>query len=128
MLTKNTGWHHHAQEIVGLCEDVLSATKGMNKESFVSRQEVYDVTLENIRLIGCAVYKLPTGVFRIYPQVDWRGLMSVRYAMEQSNGFWDVKSRFFWRLIQQTLPLLLSTLQDVLDKTSKETVLEKKRA
>ena len=121
-------WHYHAEEIIRLCEEVLSATKGMDEASFVSNQNVYDVTLENIRLIGRGVYQLPSGMFQFYPQVDWRGLMATRYALEQSNGFWDVKSDFFWQIIKETLPLLCSTLPAVLEKAADKGPLEQKRA
>ena len=111
-------WHYHAERIMELCEEILSDTKGMDQESFASDRSVYGSTLECIRLIGRGVEEFPSGVFRFYPQVDWRGIMAVCYTLEWSGGFLRVNSDFFWQVVKETIPLLLFTLPKVLGRAS----------
>ena len=113
MSLKECSWYTHVEEIIGLCEKVVLATKELDEAAFGSDLDLYNEILQYIQSVGGAVVKLPKGLFELYPKLDWRGPMAVHHALNRSDNLFEIQRGFVWEMASETLPLLLFVLNKI---------------
>ena len=104
-------WCAYAEDIMRACEEVLLSTKGLDFESFMASQEVYEVVLNKVKVIGSGVYHLPQLFLTLNSKVDWRFLIATGWALEDSESRLGVDDSAIWSLISDVIPILSATLQ-----------------
>ena len=118
MEIKKRQWHEFIEDMMEACEKVLTETKDMDKETFLSNKEIYHNTLKNIETMGLSAFYLPPVILDMHPRVSWRQLMAIGYAVKESKSLWGIEDAVIWSIIQETIPELLPTLHKVSKKNN----------
>ena len=118
-------WYKHAKEIVDSCQAVMFMTQELEYDTFiVNSEDAQDTRLvisQYLQKIGTAAYDLPQVIFDLYPRIDWRGLVAMGFALEASEDLCSVTNRVLWSVVQDTLPELLTILQNLLKESKQKT-------
>ena len=110
-------WRLYIQDMIEFSERVLSYTKGLDQDSFISDTIVYDATLRNLELIGEAATHIPTQVREAHPEIQWRRIIATRNRL--AHGSLGMDDDVIWDIIQTDVPKLLTALQELL-KTNED--------
>ena len=105
-------WRCYVRDMKEFSERVLSYTRGLDIDSFVTDRRTYDATLRNIELIGEAATHVPD-VRESHPDVPWREIIGVRNRL--AHGYLRIADSVIWSIVHDAVPDLLPTLGRILD-------------
>jgi uncharacterized protein with HEPN domain len=71
----------------------------------------YDATLRNLQLIGEAAMHVPEDVQSQHADIPWRLVIATRNRL--IHGYLGIDDDTVWSIIQQDIPVLLSTLEQI---------------
>ena len=64
--------------MIGFSEKVITYTRSLDQDGFISSGLNYDATLRNLELIGEAATHIPDEVRQNSPQIPWRLIIATR--------------------------------------------------
>ena len=102
-------WDLYVRDMIEFAEKILSYTKGMDQEGFITDTRTYDATLRNIELIGEAATHLPRHVREAHPEIEWRRIVATRNRV--AHGYLGIDDDVVWDVIQTDIPDLLPKLR-----------------
>jgi uncharacterized protein with HEPN domain len=102
--------------MISFAEKVLAYTDGFTQEEFIESGLTYDATLRNLELIGEAATHIPDDVRTAYPEIAWRAIVAMRNRI--IHGYLGVDNDTIWSIIQDDIPKLLESLQEIKGKES----------
>lgn len=94
------------------CRRVRRYSDGMDQESLVADQLVYDAVLRNLEIIGEAARRIPADVREAIPQIEWAKIAGMRDWL--AHGYFRVNADIVWDVIQNKLPHLERWIGDFL--------------
>jgi uncharacterized protein with HEPN domain len=71
----------------------------------------YDATLRNLEILGEAAKKIPEGVCRRYPEVDWRGIAGLRDVV--AHAYFALDNATLWKIVRGDIPRLVEQLERI---------------
>lgn len=95
------------------CENVLSYTRGLDRESFQASGLVYDATLWNIALIGESANHIPATVKDLRTAIPWRNIVDTRNIL--IHHYFGIDEESVWNTITVDIPDLLPSLYAMLE-------------
>ena len=104
-------WELYVRDMIEFAEKVLSYTKGMDQERFITDTRTYDATLRNIELIGEAATHVPRHVREAHPEIEWRRIVATRNRV--AHGYLGIDDDVVWDVIQSDIPDLLPKLRSL---------------
>ena len=110
------GWHLYIEDMLACGERLLSYTEGMTQAAFITDSRTYDAVLRNLELIGEAATHVPVDVRESNPQVEWRSIIGVRNRL--AHGYLGIDDDVVWDIVQNSIPTLLTELEQLLGTTS----------
>jgi uncharacterized protein with HEPN domain len=102
-------WRFYLDDMIGFAEAVLAYTDGFDQTGFVASRLNYDATLRNLELIGEAAGNIPEEVRVGAPEIPWRQVVATRNRL--IHGYLGIDNDTLWSIIQDDVPILLSSLQ-----------------
>ncbi len=106
-------WGFYVRDMLGFAGRVLEYTGGLNRDSFVQNQLVYDATVRNIELIGEAATHIPAEVRSDHDKVQWRAIIATRNKL--IHGYLGLDDDVIWSIICDDIPDLVDELKRILD-------------
>ena len=103
--------------MIDFCNRILDHTAGLDQQTVVSAQIVYDATLRNVTLIGQAAAHVPESVRVAHPEIPWRSIVGARnHMMHRYFAIDDV----IWEIVTIDIPGMLPRLQTMLESTEQD--------
>ncbi|PWR73673.1 HepT-like ribonuclease domain-containing protein [Methanospirillum lacunae] len=88
------------------------AEKG--KDSFFQSSLIQDGIIRNLEIIGEATNRLDPSFHSLYPEIDWRGLISLRNIL--IHQYHRVDLNLIWSFVLKDIPELKEKIQVIHDK------------
>ena len=115
---RNREWRFYIQDMIDFCDKALSYTSGMDFDTFVANELIYDATLHNLQLIGEAATRIPNHVRQAYPDIQWRDIIGTRNRL--AHSYLTISNNIIWNIIQNDIPDLQPKLRKILQETRKQ--------
>jgi uncharacterized protein with HEPN domain len=90
----------------------LYAKKG--KDSFFRSSLIQDGIIRNLEIIGEAANRLDPSFQSLYPEIEWRGIISLRNLL--IHQYHRVDLNLIWHVILKDIPELKEKIQVIYDK------------
>src|SRR5450631_1905825 len=104
-------WGFYLDDMIKICEKVLSYTEGLDQEGFEADEKAYDATLRKLELIGEAATHIPETVCEAFSAIPWRKVVATRNRL--IHGYLGIDNDILWSIIQDDIPALLYELKKV---------------
>ncbi len=91
------------------CEKVMRYTEGLDFDTFVRNELVYDAVLRNLEVLGEAAKKVPDPVRARYPSVEWRAIAGLRDVL--AHAYFALDDATLWDIVAQKVPALVEALR-----------------
>lgn len=85
---------------------------GKTLEELLSNWQATLALERALEILGEAVKRLPDELRRRYPQVEWRAIAGMRDRL--SHGYDAIDHQILWKAVQEQLPDLLATVEQML--------------
>jgi uncharacterized protein with HEPN domain len=112
-------WRFHIDDMIRFAGNVLSYTRAMDQDDFVSTPLNHDATLRNLELIGEAATHVPDPVRAANPDIPWRMIVATRKRL--IHAYPGIDDDTIWSIIRDDIPELMKSLQrlreDIGDKS-----------
>ena len=101
------------------CEDILDSgsaifefVKGLSFEQFCNDRKTCSAVIREFEIIGEAVGKLPEGLKRARPDVEWQDIKDFRNLL--THEYFGVDLEIVWRIIEDDLPVLMDAIKGIM--------------
>lgn len=102
-------WRFYVDDMIRFAGNVLSYTRGMDQNDFVSTPLNYDATLRNLELIGEAATHIPETIRVAHPDIPWRMIIATRNRL--IHAYLGIENDTLWSIIRDDVPALVDRLQ-----------------
>ena len=96
------------------CEKVMRYTEGLDFDTFVRNELVYDAALRNLEVLGEAAKKVPDPVRARYPSVEWRAIAGLRDVL--AHAYFALDDATLWDIVAHKVPALAEALRQILEE------------
>lgn len=103
----------YLRDILESIESIEHFLMGEQYKDFVHNRMLFSATVRELEIIGEAVGKLPQTIKEQYPQIAWRDIKDFRNLL--SHEYFGVDAEIVWDVVSKELPLLKTTIQQVLN-------------
>ena len=110
-------WPDSVQDMVVFCNRVLAHTTGLDQETVISDQIVYDATVRNLTLIGEAAAQVPDSVRNAHPEIPWQKIVGARNHM--MHRYFVIDEELFWDMVTVDVPALIPQLHSLLESAGR---------
>lgn len=107
-------WRFYVDDMIRFAGNVLSYTRGMDQNDFVSTPLNYDATLRNLELIGEAATHIPETIRVAHPDIPWRMIIATRNRL--IHAYLGIDNDTLWSIIRDDVPALVDGLQRLRDQ------------
>ncbi len=99
------------QDILNAINSIQIRTADMSSAEFGQNETVVKAVLYDLIVIGEAAIKIPANTQALAPELPWRLMSDMRNIM--THEYFQVNLRITWSTIQNNLPPLVSSLQQL---------------
>jgi uncharacterized protein with HEPN domain len=99
----------HARHAQDLCAGIKPEDLASDWKSALALERALEV-------VGEAVKRLPAEVCSSYPAVPWRLIAGMRDRL--IHGYDDIDHEILWNAVQQDLPVLIETVEQMIRETA----------
>jgi uncharacterized protein with HEPN domain len=108
--------HLYVDDILTAIAAIETYTAGIGIQDFVATPVVRDAVIRQLEIIGEAVGHLPQPILDQYPDIPWRRIVGLRNRL--IHGYFGVILERVWAVIEQDLPALRVTMQEIQERLS----------
>lgn len=109
------------------CMDILDSgsaihefVKDLSFEEFCCDRKTYSAVIREFEIIGEAVAKLPDELKQRHSNIEWQDIKDFRNLL--IHEYFGIDLEIVWKIIQDDLQLLLSTIKDIMRIQNQNTV------
>lgn len=84
-------------------------TKRISREKFLKDEKTQDALVRNLEIIGEAAKNIPHKVRAAYPQIPWRGIITMRNKI--IHEYFGVDLDILWQTVKEDIPELKSKIK-----------------
>ncbi|MBS3810107.1 MAG: DUF86 domain-containing protein [Desulfobacterales bacterium] len=95
---------------------IFDYIKGMTFENFCQDRKTYSAVIREFEIIGEAVGKIPETIRNDYKNIGWQDIKDFRNLLV--HEYFGVDLEIVWKIIQEDLPDLLKTVNELLRRDS----------
>jgi uncharacterized protein with HEPN domain len=103
----------HIRYSISLIEEY---SLNVTKDDFLSSTQLQDSIIRRIEIIGEAVKKLPDGMRRRYPDIQWKEIIGMRDIL--AHGYLSVDLELTWKVVTQEIPKLKDKIEKIISETN----------
>lgn len=108
-------WRLYLNDAVSFCDQILSYTAGLDRESFEADRLRFDATVHNLELLGEAVKHVPEDVRRTHPDIPWARIMALRNVLV--HAYFKVERDVVWDVVANRIAELRKDLATIVEET-----------
>jgi uncharacterized protein with HEPN domain len=95
-------------------EKALSFVVGMDYAAFEKDDKVVYTVIRAFEIIGEVARQIPENIRKANPEIPWREITGMRNKL--THEYFGVNTKVVWRTVQEDLPIIIPTLQKLLEK------------
>lgn len=99
-------------DILEACDRIASRIAGRELASVTADEDLQDIILRRLTVIGEAASKLSEDLRSRHPDVPWKQTISLRHRV--THGYFGLDWRIIWKTITEDLPLLRQQIAEIL--------------
>jgi uncharacterized protein with HEPN domain len=99
------------EDILESCNKIISYTKGISFDAFVSDPKTVDAVIRNFEIIGEAANRLPDEYKDAHPEIDWFRMRGFRNRIV--HDYFGIDYSIVWQIKETYLPLLIENLNQL---------------
>ncbi|MBD2778896.1 HepT-like ribonuclease domain-containing protein [Iningainema tapete] len=107
-------WPLRIQDILKSATVIIERTASMTFEDFQDNETIAKAVLYDFVIIGEATRNIPVEIRSRYPEIPWRLMGNMRNVM--THEYFQVDLEIIWNAIQNSLPLLIPQIQDLMER------------
>jgi uncharacterized protein with HEPN domain len=98
---------------------VLSFTRGVNWEKFISDDLIQNAVMRQIQIIGEAARKISQQYKDAHPAISWQAIIGMRNRLV--HEYFDIIPERVWDVVEKDVPELIRLIEPLVppDKSSK---------
>lgn len=104
----------YLRDILQAIASIEDFVGGMGYEAFRADDKTASAVIRKLEIIGEAVKQLPEEVRLLYPDIPWKQVAGMRDKL--IHFYFGVDPHLIWQTINQRLPALKATVQELLEK------------
>ncbi len=112
VLSEDRPWIFYLRDMIEFAEKVLTYTSGLDQETLLADDLVYDAALRNIQLIGEAARHVPIDAREAHPEIPWHAIIGTRNRL--AHAYLDISDSVIWSIIEDAIPALLPQLRSLI--------------
>ena len=102
------------EDILECIRRVQRHTQGLGFDEFENDEKTIDSVLRNLEIIGEASKHIPGKIQKIYPNVPWIEMYTMRNIV--IHEYHGVNLKIIWQTVTEDLPALIPQLTKILDE------------
>ena len=108
------GWRDAALllDIMLAAKDALTFVSGLDERAFLASDLHQSAIIRKLAVMGEASGKVSKEFCAAHPEIPWKQMTGLRHRLVHDYG--DVRLDIVWRVIKETLPSLIATLQPLI--------------
>ncbi len=91
----------YIDDMIGAIEKILSFSKGLTYEEFISNRMAHDAIIRNFEILGEGVKRIPFKFQRQYKHIPWQHMYALRNFIV--HEYFDLDEEIIWEIIQNDL-------------------------
>ncbi len=96
---------------------LISQTKGLSKEKFLQDETLKRAFVRSIETIGEATKRVPAGMKRKYPHLEWRAMAGMRDKL--IHDYFGIDYEIVWDVVTNKIPELRQEIEQILRSETK---------
>ena len=92
------------EDILEAAKKILSYTKGMIYEDFLSDNKTIDAVVRNFEIIGEAANRVPEDFKSDHPEIEWRRMTGLRNRI--IHVYFGINYATVWKIKEENIPKL----------------------
>ncbi|MEW6236589.1 MAG: DUF86 domain-containing protein [Candidatus Omnitrophota bacterium] len=92
-------------------ERIERFTQNLSFKEYLMDDKTSNAVTWNLEIIGEAANRMPDSFLEQYPMIEWRKIIGLRHRIV--HEYFGIDSMLVWRIIQNDLPNLKSSLQSI---------------
>ena len=94
----------YIDDILGSIKKIEAYTKGKSQQEFMKNSLLVDGVIRNLEIIGEAVKKIPAGIKKNHPKIEWNKIAGLRDIL--IHEYFGINLEIVWDVIINKLPAL----------------------
>ncbi len=111
-MTTSREYTDYIRDILDNAHKAQQFVAGLDYPAFAGNTEKGYAVFYALEIIGEAARNVPKSILARYPQVPWRDIIGMRDRL--IHGYTSVDSRRVWDTVQNDLPPLIATVEQML--------------
>jgi uncharacterized protein with HEPN domain len=99
-------------DILTSCQKISRYTQGLDYDSFITDELIFDGVIRNLQIIGEAVKQIPLEMRNKYPQVEWRKIAGLRDILV--HNYYSLQNETIWDIIQNKIIPLKAQIEQMI--------------
>jgi len=101
------------EDILEAAKKILSYTKGMRYEDFLSDNKTSDAVVRNFEIIGEAANRVPEDFKSDHPEIEWRRMTGLRNRI--IHEYFGINYVTVWKIKEENIAELADFVQQAID-------------
>ena len=102
----------YLRHIFDECEFILTSSKELTKEDFISEETLKRAYARSLEIIGEATKKIPADVKLKWSSIQWKEMAGMRDRL--IHDYIGVNYSIVWDVVKNKIPQLLEQIDDIL--------------
>lgn len=104
----------YLRHVLAEIEYLVAASTGISYERFAADETLRRAFVRSLEIIGEAAKKVPEDFRKDHPEVEWRGMASMRDRL--IHDYFGVDYELVWDVVQLRVPELRSRIAEILER------------
>ena len=95
-------------------EKIERYTANLTHDLFIDDEKTIDAVVRNLEIIGEAANRLPDGLKKRNPDIEWVKIVGLRNRIV--HGYFGIDREIIWQILKNDIPVFKSALKQIRTK------------